>query len=554
VAAEPHAWVTVSPLGDLLVRAAARHPERDAIVFPHGRRTYAELLNGARRTARGLRGLGIRPGDHVGILMPNCFEFLEAFFATSLLGAVIVPINARYRHTELGYVIENADLVTVLTTDQVEDHVDFTQVLRDCLPSLAGSAQPADLKLPEAPRLRSAVMLHGETRPGFIGRREFDALADTVDPAEVETLRRRVRVRDVAMVVYTSGTTSNPKGCLLTHEAVTRSAVARASERLPLSEHEVYWSSGPLFHIGALAPYLACLGLAGTYLTDEHFDPGAALALMERERVTSAWPLFPAVIQALLGHERFRPQALRSLRSIVQIGPATLLHHLQDLLPWAALVNACGMTETAAMYALSDPGDDATQRAETGGTPLDGIEVRIVDPDTGEDVADGEIGEILVRGYSNMEGYHRDPVKTAEAIDADGWLHTADLYARTPTGHLVFHGRLKDMLKVGGENVAAVEVEAFLCTHPAVRLAEVVGAPDERLDEVPVAFVELHEGEALAPDELIDHCRGRIASFKVPRQVHLMRSDDWPMSATKVDKGALRRRLEALESDRKAMT
>jgi fatty-acyl-CoA synthase/long-chain acyl-CoA synthetase len=203
------------------------------------------------------------------------------------------------------------------------------------------------------------------------------------------------------------------------------------------------------------------------------------------------------------------------------------------------------MTETAGIYAISGPDEAPEEIAQTQGLPSPGVEVRIVDPDTGADATPGVVGEILVRGYCVMEGYYRDPEKTAAALDADGWLHTSDLYTQTAEGRLTFSGRLKDMLKVGGENVAAIEVEAFLCEHPAVKIAEVVGVPDPRLDEVPVAFIELAPGSELDADELFAWCRGRIASYKVPKAVHFVSAGDWPMSATKVDKRALRARLAA---------
>jgi acyl-CoA synthetase (AMP-forming)/AMP-acid ligase II len=209
-------------------------------------------------------------------------------------------------------------------------------------------------------------------------------------------------------------------------------------------------------------------------------------------------------------------------------------------------MQACGMTETSGLFALSDPDETPQQRSISQGKPVPGMEVRIIDIETGEDAAPDQPGEILVRGYCVMSGYYRDPAKTAEALDADGWLHTGDLYAMSADGRLTFNGRVKDMLKVGGENVAAIEVEAFLCTHPAVRLAEVVGRPDARLDEVPVAFVELRPGQSATPEALIAHCQGRIASYKVPRAVYLMQAEDWPMSTTKVNKRELRARLAEL--------
>ncbi|VVE57912.1 fatty-acid--CoA ligase [Pandoraea terrae] len=205
------------------------------------------------------------------------------------------------------------------------------------------------------------------------------------------------------------------------------------------------------------------------------------------------------------------------------------------------------MTETAGIYALSERADSALERATNQGKPVPGIEVRIVDFETGEDARPGEVGEILVRGYCVMDGYHHDPVKTAAALDPERWLHTGDLYRQASDGSLTFHGRTKDMLKVGGENVAAIELEAFLCEHPAVKLAEVVGRPDARLDEVPVAFVELQPGAQLCAEALIEFCKGRIASFKVPRAVYFVAPGAWPMSATKVDKRALRQRLLDIE-------
>jgi fatty-acyl-CoA synthase/long-chain acyl-CoA synthetase len=203
------------------------------------------------------------------------------------------------------------------------------------------------------------------------------------------------------------------------------------------------------------------------------------------------------------------------------------------------------MTETAGIFGLSLPSDSAIERTSTQGKAYPGIEVRIIDPETGKDMKSGGVGEILVRGYCLMEGYYKDPVKTAETLDRDGWLHTGDLYRETEDGNLIFNGRLKDMLKVGGENVAAIEVESFLCEHPAVKIAEIVGMADPRLDEVPVAFIELHPGATLTQQELIDFCKGRIANYKIPRAVHFISAAEWPMSATKVNKRELRARLAA---------
>ena len=547
VATTARTWTEVLPLGDLLVRSAALHPERAALVFPQTRRTYAELREGATRVARGLVALGVKPGEHVGLLAINGPEFVDALFAITLLGCVVVPLSARHKPVELRYILRDADLVALVTTAEEGASQDFCALLRDSLPSLTTAADPAALKLAEAPKLRVAALLSGSRETGFLSRAELDQRAETVPAVAIDDARRRVRVRDAALILYTSGTTANPKGCVIGHEAATRGAVERASSRFATgTPHDVTWGAGPLFHIGSLGPFIGSMGSAGTYLTDARFDPGRALALMMREKVTFAVPWFPAIVQGLLDHPTFDPTRLERLRRLLVIGPPSLVVRLQTQLPQTEILQACGMTETAGIFALASASEGAERRAVTHGKPAPGLEVRIRDVDSDDPARDakpGVAGEILVRGYCVMDGYYRDPEKTAAALDEGRWLHTGDLYSLAEDGNLVFSGRLKDMLKVGGENVAAIEVEAFLCEHPAVKAAEVVGRPDERLDEVPVAFIELQAGTAATEEELIAFCRGRIAGYKVPRAIHFVAAEEWPMSATKVDKRALRERL-----------
>lgn len=532
----------VSTIGDLLVRSAVAWPERDALVFPDRRLTYEGLLAGAMAVARNLAGLGIAPGSKVGLFIPNCPDYAAAFFGVSLLGCVVVPLNVRHKATELGYIIANADLAALLTTSEGTDYVDLPAILEGALPGLSQSRSAA-LDLAEAPLLRHVVLLAGQPRPGFLTAEAFATAGLRVSIDEIERVRRTVRVRDTGIVLYTSGTTANPKGCMLSHEAVTRGPVERARYRLATDGKVVTWGGGPLFHIGSLAPFIGSIGVGGTYLTDSFFDAGRAIALMKQEGVTLAWPWFSAVVQGIIDHPDFDPAALPDLRFLFLIAPDTLVRRVQALLPQAEILQACGMTETAGVFALSDEDEEPDRRARTQGKSSPGVEIRIIDPDTGRDAPAGRMGEILVRGFCVMDGYYGDPDKTAESLTPDGWLRTGDLYTRDDEGSVIFGGRLKDMLKVGGENVATMEVEAFLCSHPDVKIAEVVGRADPRLDEVPVAFVELREGSRLQPDELIGFCKGVIASYKVPRSVYVLQSHEWPMSATKVDKRALRARL-----------
>ncbi|WP_185267511.1 class I adenylate-forming enzyme family protein [Halopseudomonas xiamenensis] len=536
-------WFEVSTIGDLLVRAASQFPDREAVIFPDERRTYQQLYDNALQVARGLFALGVRSGEHVGLMSANCPEFIEGLLGASMLGCVVVPINARHKASEIGYIIENANLVALLTTAGENEYTNFTQLFCDALPSLADAESPAALALTQVPRLRSTVLLRGEGRRGFIGQPEFLRLAETISDGEVHAARLRISVSDLALLVYTSGTTANPKGCMLSHETIVRGSVHRTRTRYATSEHHIAWNPGPLFHIAALAPFIGVMGVYGTYLTDTFFEPGRAIALMEQENVEMAWPWFPAIVQGVLDHPTFDPSKLASLRKIMLIGPPALAKRVLDTFPGTELLQACGMTETAGIFALSDPEDTQEQRIHTQGRAAVGMEVRIASLSGEGDAAPNEVGEILVRGYCVMDGYYRDPEKTASSLDKDGWLHTGDLYLRTEEGSLIFNGRLKDMLKVGGENVAAIEIEAYLCEHPCVAIAEVVGKPDRRLDEVPVAFVELKPGKAAQAEELIEFCKGNIASFKVPRAIYFMNPGSWPMSATKVDKRALRNML-----------
>lgn len=530
-------------VADLLITSAARFPLRKAVIFPDSHCTYAGLLSGAQTVARGLAALGLAPGERVGLLAINGVPFLEGLFGALLAGCVVVPINARHRAAEIGYIIRDAGLAAILTTAEDDSHVSFTALLAEAVPGLSDHPNPGALNLADTPELRVAALLDGAERPGFLPRATLAAQGQSIAPAGLDHRRQAIGPRDLAMILYTSGTTANPKGCLLSHEALSRGAVERAGTRFRTSDHDVAWNAGPLFHIAAFGPMLGSIGTGGTLLSDIYFDGARAVALMQREGVTMAWPWFPAILQRLLEQPGFDHHHLPALRRIMLIAPEAMVDRLYDRFPDADIMQACGMTETAGIFAVSDPGESRASRANTQGRMVPGMACRIVDPQTLADLPDGQMGEIWVRGYCVTDGYHRAPEKTAEALTPDGWLRTGDLYIRQPDGSLLFKGRLKDMLKVGGENVAAIEVEAFLCSHPAVRLAEVVGKPHPDLDEVPVAFVELHPGQSATAEDIIAFCRGRIARYKIPVEVRFVEPDAWPMSATKVNKRALRAML-----------
>ena len=533
--------IEVTTFGDMLVAAALRRPDDVAVAFTDVRVTAPELLERSVRMARSLHALGVRRGDSVAIVMPNCIEYVEALFAVSLLGAVVVTINARYRAAELAYVMADSAAVVLLTSD-VMPEIDFVGQLREALPGLATSADPAALALDATPRLRACVML-GESSPeGFLDRAAFDALHPSVPASVVFDASQAVRVRDAAIMMYTSGTTAQPKGCPLTHEAIVRTGDA-INTRFSLTEEDVWWDPLPMFHLSSILPLTAALRAGSRYVTMVDFEVDDAVKQIVEERVTYMFGTFPTLNQELLAHPGFRGADLSSVRFINQVAPPDMQRALQAALPHVVQVSAYGCTELGGIISQNDPAETPEQRATGCGTPFPGIEVRIVDPDSGHDLPAGAVGEIVARGFGMFEGYHNDPVRTAEAIEPGGWFHTGDIGSVDEAGRIAYHGRTKDMLKVGGENVAALEVESYLSRHPAVRLAQVVSIPDTRLDEVPAAFVEVEPGHDVTEEELIAFCRGQIASFKIPRHVRFVSA--WPMSATKIQKFKLRDELLA---------
>jgi fatty-acyl-CoA synthase len=530
----------VMPLGHLLLRSARRDPDREALVFPDTRWSYAEVADRAWAVARSLVALGVQPGDHVGVLMTNHPDLVTSFFGASLAGAVVVPINARYRTSELDSIVEDADLVALVTHDSADDHIDFAALLHQSLPGLGESRDPLRLNLPRHPRLRTVVMMGGKQPDGILSRTEFARLGGEEFDAALRARVEGLRVRDVAIILYTSGTTSAPRGALLTHEAFVRvwMGTGRIFETTAEDRH---WNGLPLFHVAALGCLTWITGHGATFISDYTWDAGRCLEAIERERVTQFYPAYQPIMEAFLSHPRFPDTDLRSLRTFLNTAPPEMLAAFQQRLPDAIGMTMYGGTEGGAITTtrIDDPLED---RINTTGRPQPGLEIRVVGDD-GSVLGPGSPGIIQFRGFNTLEGYYKSPEKTAESVLADGWVTMTDLGQMDEKGQVQFLGRAKETLKVGGENVAPQEVEAQLYTHPAVKLTQVVGMPDPKLVEVPAAFVELHHNAAATEEELIEHCQGRIASFKVPRLIRFIAAEDWPMSATKIQRFVLRERL-----------
>jgi acyl-CoA synthetase (AMP-forming)/AMP-acid ligase II len=527
-----------SLLGELLESSACRWPDQPALVFPGQRLSYSELYRGAQLRARALEQCGVGSREHVGIFMPNSTDFLLWMFGCALHGSVAVLVNARYKSSELAYVLRNAELVCLVTRGETDGHQNYPALLSDTLPEL--SILAPNTALEEAPLLRQIILCGvGKVPEGSLFVTESIVLekaaenAAPVGPASPES---------PCLILYTSGTTSRPKGCVLDHQMLTNKAAAIV-ERLAFRADDRQWNPLPFYHLASLMPMLACFASGGRYISDSHFDSERAWEQILNEQATILYPAFPTIMSELVTHPRFAELDTRQVRLINNVAPPDRLRENMRLLPHSIHISAYGLTEGTGISCFSHLGDDDQTRTICIGKPLSDTQLRIVDSQSGALRAAGEQGEIQLAGPSVFAGYYQAPEANTEAFSADGWLRTGDIGSLDSNGRLAYHGRLKEMLKVGGENVSALEIESILSTHPAVKMVQVVGVPDPRLDEVVAAFVELNPGANFDAESFIAYCRERLASFKVPRYVRFV--SEWPMSSTKVQKFRLRDELIA---------
>lgn len=530
-------WFPRRTLGSLPDEAARRWGAREGLCFQGRRWTFAGLSEEIDRVAKGLIRLGIAPGEHVALWMVNRPEFIQAAFAVMKIGAVLAPVNTRFRTEDAGYVLSQSDAALLIVAAR-SGPVDYLGMVRQLAPSLSAAGR-GEVREAKFPRLRHVVAV-AETPPsGALG---WDAMvADGAAVADA-TLRERAAAVDpeaTAFLMYTSGTTGFPKGVMHAHRIV-RNLVDRAW-RMAITPADTIMMYLPLFHLfGFSEGMLMSMVTGARQVLTETFDPDEILGLMERER--------PTILHGFDTHFKDLLEALeRSPRPLARIRTGLCASGMSSSVPIARrarqvfgpLLSGYGMSEFGAGVALSALDSTEEQCVEASGYPAPGYEIKVIDPASGREQPPGAPGELLVRSYMLMQGYYQKPEETARAIDADGWMHTGDMGLIREDGHLRFMGRYKDMLKIGGENVDPMEVEAFLMSHPAINLAAVVAFPDSRLSEVGVAFVRLTPGHALGEAEVIDYCKGRIASFKIPR--HVIVVDDFPMTGSgKIQKVKLR--------------
>jgi acyl-CoA synthetase (AMP-forming)/AMP-acid ligase II len=514
-----------------LVRVAAeRHADLAAIVDDRVTLTFGALAAEVRRAARALLALGVAARDRVAVWAPNGWEWVVAALAIQSVGGVLVPVNTRWKGVEAAEVLAKSGARALFTT------TGFLGV--DHVASLHESGVPL-------PALGDTVVLRGAAPAGTLAWDGFLALGSGVPDAAAEARALAVAPDDVSDLLFTSGTTGRPKGVPCTH-AQTLRAFRDWSETVGLRRGDRYLVVLPFFHsFGYKAGVLTSLMAGATIFPQAVFDVGAVLSRVARERIT-VLPGPPALYQAILSRPDLGDHDLSSLRLAVTgaaVIPVELIHRMRRELAFETVITGYGLTETSGIVTMCHFDDPPEIIAGTSGRAIPGVEVRVVGDD-GADIPRGEPGEVLVRGYNVMSGYLDDPGETAAVLDPAGWLRTGDVGVMDERGYLRITDRKKDMFIVGGFNAYPAEIERVLLEHPALAQAAVVGAPDERLGEVGVAFVVLRPGAALAPDALVAWSRERMANYKAPRRVEIVA--ELPVNATgKVLKYRLRERARA---------
>ena len=521
-------WYTKRRFGDLADDIAARHGGREGLVFQDQRFTFAEMAAEIDRAAKALMAQGVGTGDHVALWLNNSADWIFISFALAKIGAVQVPINTRFRTADLEYVVRQSDSTVLITHDQ-SGPIDYLDMVRQVIALPETGAEINDANFPE---MRQVIILGKESYPGTVSWAEAQRNGEATGDGVLAERAAAVDPDDPVFIMYTSGTTGFPKGAVHSHKLILN--IEERGFRMAYTPNDVILNYLPLFHaFGYSESALMSLVTGARQVVTETFDPEECLDLIEQEGV-SVMHGFEAHTKGLTEAQEARPRDISSLRTglfAAGMHSATPVNRraAKVLAPLRGL-SGFGMTETWLGVMVGALDDDETHRCETSGYPGIGYETRIADPETGAEQPVGVPGELLVRGFSLMLGYYKKPEETAACYDAEGWFHTGDTAERHADGYLRFLGRYKDMLKVGGENVDPMETEGLLLAHREVFQIAIVGLPDEKLSEVPVAFVQRAPGSEIGEDAVIELCRGKVASFKIPR--HVVFVDDFPMTAS----------------------
>ncbi|EEG77431.1 AMP-binding protein [Dethiobacter alkaliphilus] len=526
--------------GNLLDDTAAKYPDKDALVNVQKdlRYSYSELQDIVNQTAKAFIGLGVKKGDHVAIWATNVVEWVFALFGAAKIGAVVVTVNTNYRSHELEYLLKQSDSTTLFLIEEYRGN-NYVDIVNEVCPELA-TAEPGKLDCEKLPYLKNVIYMGEKEFPGLFTWSAFLKQGENVSDQELASMQEACDPDDVINMQYTSGTTGFPKGVMLTHNNVINNAyyVGAAQD---YTEKERLCIPVPFFHcFGLTMSITTCVVYGATMVPVEEFNPQWVLEAIDREKCTALQGV-PTMWIAELDHPDFAKYDMSSLRTGIMAGspcPIEVMRKVTDKMAPEVTI-AYGQTESSPVVTQTRTDDELERRVSTVGRALPGVELKIFNPETGEECAHGVQGEICMRGYVVMKGYYKMPEATEKAVDKDGWLHSGDLGTMDEHGYVKITGRLKDMIIRGGENIYPREIEEFLYTNPKVLDVQVIGVPSEKYGEEVMAVIKLREGETSSTEEIREFSKGKIARHKIPKYVSFV--DEYPMTASgKIQKYKLR--------------
>ncbi|MBA2858532.1 fatty-acyl-CoA synthase [Methanococcus maripaludis] len=523
---------TNDTIGEFFEKQAQKDPDREFLVYPDRnlRFTYKEFDERTDLLAKGLLEIGIKKGDHIGIWARNVPDWLTFMFATAKIGVVLVTVNTAYKSHELAYVMKQSDMKALAIIDSFRD-VNYLEILYELVPELKTS-QRGKLNSEEFPYLKNVIYVGQEKHRGMYNTSELMLLGKYVSDEKLIEAKKGLDSDDVINMQYTSGTTGFPKGVMLTHKNILNNGYY-IGEKQKFTEEERLCLPVPLFHcFGIVLGVLALLTHGGTLVMLEIFDPLLVLAAIQKEKCTAVYGV-PTMFIAEFSHPMFEMFDLSSLRTGIMAGstcPIEAMKKVMSDMYMREITISYGLTEASPVFTMTSVDDPFEKRVESVGKAMPHCEVKIIDPETGETLAPGNVGEICCRGYNVMKGYYKMPEKTAEVIEKDGWLHSGDLAVEDEDGYYKIVGRIKDMIIRGGENIYPREIEEFLYTMPGINDAQVVGIPDEKYGEIVGAFVIPKEGYEIKEEDVRDFALEKIARYKVPKHVFVV--EEFPMTAS----------------------
>ncbi|ARI77368.1 AMP-binding protein [Halobacillus mangrovi] len=533
-------------VGELLEKQAETYPDHEAFIYPEKnlRKSYAEFNALADEVAKGLMALGIEKGEHVAIWSDNKPEWLLSQFASGKMGGILVTVNTNYRAQELEYLLKQSDSSTIILAEEFKG-TSYIDILKEICPELE-SSEKGDLQSERLPFLKNVVVLSDKSYPGCYNWQDLVDMGMTISDQELDERKATLSYRDVINMQYTSGTTGFPKGVMLSHYNIVNNG-NQVADCMRLTEEDRLCIPVPFFHcFGCVLGTLAAVSKGSTMVILEQFDPKKVLQAVKEEQCTALHGV-PTMFIAELNHPDYEELKPTTLRTGIMAGstcPMEVMKSVIGDMGAEEITIAYGQTESSPVITQTKADDPIDLRVSSVGQAHPNVEVKIIDPATGEQVEEGIPGELCTRGYLVMEGYYKNEEATSAAIDPDGWLHTGDIAVMDENGYVEITGRIKDMIIRGGENVYPREIEEFLYQHPDVLDVQVVGVPDQKYGEEIMAWIIPKEGKKLTEEDVRKFSEGKISKHKIPRYISF--TEEYPMTASgKIQKFKLRE--EALD-------